>query len=218
MSVSLLPSSLRNLLADLERLPGIGPKSAQRIAFYLLRQSPESVARFASGLAALHAGIRHCVTCGMLSERETCQVCADARRDARLLCVVESPLDVVAIERTGEFRGRYHVLGGLLSPLDRVGPDDLNLKTLTKRVRAEAPGEVILALNPSVEGEVTSLYIRKLLAAAPVIVSRLAQGLPTGAALEYADDLTIVRALSGRRILDEPERASAHALPRAQGS
>lgn len=218
MSVSLLPSSLRNLLADLERLPGLGPKSAQRIAFYLLRQSPDFSARFAAGLAALHAGIRHCATCGMLSERETCQVCADARRDARLLCVVESPLDVVAIERTGEFCGRYHVLGGLLSPLDRVGPDDLNLQTFVKRVRAEAPGEVILALNPSVEGEVTSLYIRKLLAAAPVTVSRLAQGLPTGAALEYADDLTIVRALSGRRILDEPERAPAPALPRAQGS
>ncbi len=202
MSVPLLPSSLRNVLDDLERLPGIGPKSAQRIALYLLRQPMETVERFVGHVSALHRGVVRCATCGMLAETETCAICRDTKRSQDLLCVVEGPLDVLAIERTGEYRGRYHVLSGVLSPLDHVGPDDLNIASLVDRIRAVAPREVILALNPSTEGETTVLYLQELLTDTGVAMSRLAQGLPTGAALEFADDLTITRALSGRRTLD----------------
>lgn len=139
----------------------------------------------------------------MLTEGTQCSICADPHRDSQVLCVVETALDVVVIERTGEFHGRYHVLGGVLSPLDRVGPEDLNIASLVDRIRQEHPREVILGLNPSTEGETTTLYLRKLLRGTGVVLSRLAQGLPTGAALEYADDLTIVRALSGRQSVQE---------------
>jgi recombination protein RecR len=206
MALPLLPSSLRDLLEHLERLPGVGPKSAQRIAFHLLRVPTEAVARMAESLRALHGGVLRCVTCGMLAEREECGICSDRLRNRGLLCVVEGPLDVVAIERTGEYHGRYHVLGGLLSPLDRVGPEDVNIPTLLDRVRKEHPAEVILALNPSTEGEATTLYLKKLLAEERVPLSRLAQGLPTGAALEFADDLTITRAIAGRQVLRELQK------------
>lgn len=202
MALSLLPQALRSLLHDLERLPGIGPKSAQRIAFALLRQSPEVAQQFATDLQALHTSTRHCVVCGMLTEEDRCAICRDSQRDASLLCVVETPLDVIAIERTGEYRGRYHVLNGTISPLDRIGPEDLNIASLLERVGTEHPQEIILALNPSVEGETTALYLKKLLSETGVRLSRLAQGLPTGAALEFADDLTITRAIVGRRTVE----------------
>lgn len=200
MALPLLPAPLRTILEDLERLPGIGPKSAQRIAFYLLRQPPEVLQKISTDLQSL-PGVQHCSVCSMLTDRERCTICADEKRDGSLLCVVESPLDVLAIERTGEYHGRYHVLGGTLSPLDHVGPDDLNVGSLVERVGSEHPREVILALNPSTEGETTALYLRELLRDSDVTISRLAQGLPTGAALEFADDLTITRALAGRQQL-----------------
>lgn len=201
MSLSLLPAPLRTILEDLERLPGIGPKSAQRIAFYFLRQPPEVLQKIALDIQTL-PGVQRCHICGMLTDRERCAVCADGKRDESILCVVESPLDVLAIERTREYRGRYHVLGGILSPLDHIGPDDLNITSLVERVESKRPREVILALNPSTEGETTALYLKELLKDADVVLSRLAQGLPTGAALEFADDLTITRALAGRQQLE----------------
>lgn len=198
---ALLPAPLRAVLEDLERLPGVGPKSAQRIAFHLLRAPQEQAQKLADDLARLRRGVGQCTVCGMLSEKETCAICRDPRREKDWLCVVEGPLDVIAIERTREYRGRYHVLGGVLSPLDRIGPDDLNIASLADRVRAEKPREVILGLNPSTEGETTTLYLKNLLASAPATITRLAYGLPTGAALEFADDLTITRALAGRQKL-----------------
>lgn len=208
MALPLLPALLRNLLEYLERLPGIGPKSAQRIAFYLLHQPPEFLERFADAVKDLHGGIHHCRTCGMLAEEEMCTICRDPHRETDVIAVVESALDVLAIERTGEYRGRYHVLGGVLSPLDHVGPDNLNMPSLVERVKQERPREVILALNPSTEGETTTLYLRKLLAREGVVLSRLAQGLPTGAALEFADDLTIARSLAGRRTFEQEKNVA----------
>lgn len=202
MAVPLLPAALRAVLDDLQRLPGVGQKSAQRIAFHLLRKSPEDLQAIAQNLELLHAGTKRCTTCGMLAEGTTCSICANPQRDSSTLCVVEMALDVLAIERTGEFHGRYHVLGGALSPLDEIGPEDLNISSLIERVKAEQPREIILALNASVEGETTALYLKKLFRESGVKVTRLAQGLPTGAALEFADDLTITRALSGRRTLE----------------
>ncbi len=200
MALPLLPAPLRNLLEDLERLPGIGPKSACRIAFHLLQQQPEALEKFAADLQTLHAGTKRCVRCGMLTDEEQCTICANPQRDGSLLCVTEGPLDVLAIERTGEYHGRYHVLGGVLSPLDHIGPRDLNIASLSERIERERPREVILALNPSTEGEITTLYLRQLLENSPVTMSRIAQGLPTGAALEFADELTIMRAFTGRHI------------------
>ncbi len=199
MAEELLPKKLRNLLAELERLPGIGPKSAQRIAFFLLRSGTDAASALAKASSAIAEGIPGCENCGMIAESGACPVCRDARRDRSIICVVESPLDVVAIERVNEFGGTYHVLNGVLSPLDGVGPDDINLASLLERVRREKPREVILAINSSTEGETTALYIRKMLADSDAEITRLAQGLPTGASIEYADDLTLTRALSGRR-------------------
>lgn len=201
MSTELLPLALRNILDDLERLPGIGQKSAQRIAFYLMEQDSDFLERIATNLTSLRGGIKKCVECGMLTESEKCKVCLDDRRDKSTICVVEGALDVIAIERIGEFRGLYYVLGGLLSPLDNVGPEDIGIANFLDKVREKKFKEVILALNPSTEGETTALYLKKLLQKdiPELTISRLAQGLPTGAAIEYADDLTISRAFSGRQ-------------------
>ncbi len=201
MAVPLLPAPLRRVLEDLERLPAIGPKSAQRIAFYLMEQSAEYLSEFGQKISALSEGINKCHICGMLADNDTCQVCNDPNRNKSSLCIVESSLDVIAIERTGEYNGLFHVLGGLLSPLDNVGPDDLNISKIISRMDSEKPSEIILALNPSTEGETTALYLRKLILSleTEITVSKIAQGLPTGAALEFADDLTISRALSGRQ-------------------
>lgn len=207
MAVPLLPAPVRDLLDDLERLPGVGAKSAQRMVFSLLHRPKEELEKFAKDLLSLGA-TKACRTCGMLSEQDTCAICRDQHRERETLCVVETPVDVLAIERTGEYRGLYHVLGGVVSPLEHIGPDALSIPLLLQRVKVSPPGEIILALNPSTEGETTALYLRDLLKGFRGVISRIAQGLPTGAALEFADDLTIARALTGRRELQR-ERVSA---------
>lgn len=207
MAVPLLPPVLRNLLEDLERLPGVGQKSAQRMVFSLLHRPKREIEKFAADLLSLGA-TKTCATCGMLSEEDLCVICRDPQRERSSLCVVETPVDVIAIERTGAYRGLYHVLGGTISPLEHVSPEHLNVASLLRRMKVEHPAEVILALNPSTEGETTALYLADLLAKYPVTLSRIAQGLPTGAALEFADDLTIARALAGRREV-RPVRATA---------
>lgn len=203
MSIELLPLALRNILDDMERFPGIGQKSAQRIAFYLMEQNSGFLEKLATNLTNLKGGIKKCVECGMLTENERCKLCLDTKREKNTVCVVESVLDVIAIERIGEFRGQYHILGGLLSPLDNVGPEDIGIINFLNKAREKGFREIILALNPSTEGETTALYLKKLLQqnVPETSISRLAQGLPTGAAIEYADDLTISRAFSGRQIL-----------------
>lgn len=200
MTIPLLPTSVRNLIADFERLPGIGPKSAQRIVFALLHRSPEDMERFAGDLRSLGA-TRTCVRCGMLTENDRCATCRDPQRDQTTLCVVETPVDLIAIERTGQYQGLYHVLGGVISPLENIGPEQLSVSSLLRRVKEEHPHELILAVNPSTEGDTTALYLQDALKNTSVVVTRLAQGLPTGAALEFADDLTIARAIAGRQEL-----------------
>lgn len=198
MAIPLLPASLRNLMWDLERLPGVGPKSAQRMVFALLRRSSEDLERFAADLLALRA-TKACQICGMLADQEQCTICRDQNRITSLLCVVETPLDVIAVERASEYHGRYHVLGGVISPLEHIGPEQLSIPQLLRRVKSESPQEIILALNPSTEGETTVLYLQDLLKKFAGTITRLARGLPTGAALEFADDLTIARAIAERR-------------------
>lgn len=205
MSIALLPEALRRVLEDLERFPGIGPKSAQRIAFNLLTESPAFLNKLQTDIGGLLGGISKCQICGMLTDGNKCKICVDSMRDKNVFCIVESSLDIIAIERIGEYRGIYHVLGGLLSPLDHVGPEDIGIDLLIQRIVLEKPREIILALNPSTEGETTALYIKKIVSQTTpeVVITRLAQGLPTGAALEYADDLTISHAFSGRRTLSK---------------
>lgn len=198
MAVPLLPPALRNLIEDLERLPGVGQKSAQRMVFSLLHRPKKELEKFARDLLAL-GSTKTCATCGMLAETEVCAICRDAQRDQSTLCVVETPVDVIAVERAGAYRGLYHVLGGTISPLEHIGPEHLNAASLLSRVTTLNIAEVILALNPSTEGETTALYLVDQLKDVGVNVTRIAQGLPTGAALEFADDLTIARALAGRR-------------------
>jgi recombination protein RecR len=196
-------SAIEELVAEFARLPGIGRKTAQRLTYFLLKQPPEETARLARALAALGLRVRSCSRCGNLTELDPCGICTDARRDASVVCVVEEASDVLAIERSGEYRGVYHVLGGRLSPLDGVGPEALNIATLVKRVENGAGvREVILATNPSVEGEATAHYLDRALQAAGVRVSRLARGLPMGGELEYADGETIAHSIAARRAMD----------------
>lgn len=208
MARALLPSAIRNLLEDFTRLPGIGPRSAERIVFALLGRPKEDVERFARDVRALSTTVV-CETCGLLSEEVRCTLCRDPQRDAHTLCVVESALDVIAIERTGSYEGRYHVLGGVLSPLENIRPEDLRITSLLERVATTRPREIILALNPSTEGETTALYLQEALAGCGAKLTRLAQGLPTGASLEFADDLTITRALTDRKALVKPTAVRA---------
>ena len=199
----LLPESLQLLINALERLPGIGPKSASRLAFYFLR-APEEVAQdLATALSALKANTALCQECFNITEagRERCEVCESSQRDGSLVCVVEEALDVLALERTGGFQGKYHVLQGVLSPIEGIGPDDLKIKQLITRVAMSEIKEVILATNPSMEGDATALYLRQQLEPLGVKVTRLARGLPVGGDLEYADQNTLLRALSGRQEL-----------------
>jgi recombination protein RecR len=199
----LLPDSLQSLINALERLPGIGPKSASRLAFYFLR-APEEVAQdLASALSELKANTALCQECFNITEagRERCEVCESSQRDGSLVCVVEEALDVLALERTGGFQGKYHVLQGVLSPIEGIGPDDLKIKQLIARVSQGEIKEVILATNPSMEGDATALYLRQHLEPWGVKVTRLARGLPVGGDLEYADQNTLLRALSGRQEL-----------------
>lgn len=197
----LLPEPIQNLISAFERLPGIGPKSASRLAFYLLRAPDDVSQSLAEALAALKAQTDFCPECFniMLAGRETCEVCASPQRDGSILCVVEDPLDVIALERIGAYQGRYHVLGGVLSPIEGIGPDDLKIKHLLVRVARGGVREIILATNPSMEGDATALYLRNQLQPYGVQVTRLARGLPVGGDLEYADQNTLLRALSGRQ-------------------
>jgi recombination protein RecR len=191
--------AVQDLIDELGRLPGVGPKSAQRIAFHLLAAEPVDVERLAATLIRVKNEVRFCVVCGNVAEADTCRICRDDRRDASIICVVEEPKDVVAIERTREFRGRYHVLGGAISPIDGVGPDDLRIRELLSRLRDDSVSEIILATDPNLEGEATATYLARLLAPMGLTVSRLASGLPVGGDLEYADEVTLGRAFSGRR-------------------
>lgn len=194
-----IPAPLERVMEELGRLPGIGPKTAQRLSFYILRAPRDSVERLASALVDVKARIRFCDECFFIAEGERCTICLSGRRDRSVLCVVEEPLDVLAIERTGEYHGLYHVLHGALSPIDGIGPGELKIAELVTRLRREPVGEVILACDPDMEGEATAVYLAGQLAPLGVRTSRLAHGLPVGGELEYADELTLARAFSGRR-------------------
>lgn len=192
-----------DLNREFARLPGVGRKTALRLTYHLLKRPPDDIRRLARALDAVADRVRACTTCGNLTDRDPCSLCDDPRRDGSLICVVEEASDIAAIERTGEFHGRYHVLGGHLSPLDGIGPDDLNVASLIARLEGEdAAGEVILATNPSVEGEATAVYLQKLIRPLGVRLTRLARGLPVGGDLEYADGVTIAEAFAGRREIE----------------
>jgi recombination protein RecR len=194
-------SAIDDLTGELAKLPGIGRKTALRLTYHLLKQPPEQGRRLADALRTLSDKIRACSRCFNLTEEELCQICRDSRRDPALICVVEEAADIGAIERAGEYRGHYHVLGGRLSPLDGVTPDDLNITQLIRRIEAGGIREVILATNPSLEGEATALYVQRQLSAFSLSVTRIARGLPVGGDLEYADGVTIAQALSARRAM-----------------
>lgn len=191
--------AVQDLIDELGRLPGIGPKSAQRIAFHLLQVEGAEAQRLADAIIRVKDTIRFCARCWNISEAEECRICTDPRRDGSVLCVVEEPRDVLAIERTREYRGRYHVLGGAISPIDGVGPEELNIAALLARLGDEPVTELIIATNPNVEGEATASYLSRLLTHHDVRVTRLASGLPVGGDLDYADEVTLGRAFLGRR-------------------
>ena len=191
--------AVQDLIDELGRLPGVGPKSAQRIAFHLLAADPTDVRRLVDALTEVKARVRFCEICGNVSQEPQCRVCRDPRRSDDVICVVEEPKDVVAIERTREFRGKYHVLGGAINPIAGVGPDDLRIKDLLSRLASGVVTEVILATDPNVEGEATATYLARMLVPMGLTVSRLASGLPVGGDLEYADEVTLGRAFEGRR-------------------
>jgi recombination protein RecR len=193
---------VQDLIDELGRLPGVGPKSAQRIAFHLLAADAVDVRRLAQVLVEVKDRVRFCSVCGNVAEEETCRICQDQRRDPAVLCVVEEPKDVVAIERTREYRGRYHVLGGAISPIDGIGPDDLRVRELMPRLADGTVLEVILATDPNLEGEATATYLTRLLRPMGLRVTRLASGLPVGGDLEYADEVTLGRAFEGRRSVE----------------
>ena len=195
--------AVQDLIDELGRLPGIGPKSAQRIAFHLLAADAADVARLAESITTVKAKVRFCAVCGNVAEDELCRVCADPRRSDDTICVVEEPKDVVAIERTREFRGRYHVLGGAIDPMNGIGPDDLRIRDLLTRLGDGAVNEVIIATDPNIEGEATAAYLTRMLTPMGLTVSRLASGLPVGGDLEYADEVTLGRAFEGRRRVSE---------------
>ena len=193
---------VQDLIDELGRLPGVGPKSAQRIAFHLLASDPVDIKRLVTALTEVTEKVQFCTICGNVSADDQCRICRDPRRDLAMLCVVEEPKDVVAIEKTREFRGRYHVLGGAISPIEGVGPDDLRIRELMVRLSDNTITEVILATDPNLEGEATATYLARLLKPMGLRVTRLASGLPVGGDLEYADELTLGRAFEGRRLLD----------------
>ncbi|MGA2036461.1 MAG: recombination mediator RecR [Acidimicrobiales bacterium] len=193
---------LRSLVDELGRLPGIGPKSAQRIAFHLLKVAPEDALRLAEAIVAVKERVTSCTICFNVAEGELCEFCSNPRRDSSSLCVVEDPRDIVAVEKTQEFRGRYHVLQGALNPIEGVGPDQLRVRELLGRLGDGQVTEVILCTNPNLEGEATAMYLARLLVPLGMKVTRIASGLPVGGDLEYADELTLGRALEGRREVD----------------
>src|SRR3954463_1620376 len=194
--------AVQDLIDELGRLPGVGPKSAQRIAFHLLAADPVDVRRLVSALTEVKDKVRFCTICGNVAEEEQCRICRDPRRDLAVICVVEEPKDVVAVERTREFRGRYHVLGGAISPIEGSAPADLRVKELMTRLADGTVTELIIATDPNLEGEATATYLARLVKPMGLRVTRLASGLPVGGDLEYADEVTLGRAFEGRRLLD----------------
>ena len=194
--MSLYPKSANLLIEQLARLPGVGKATAQRLAFFILKSDQKENIALASAIKEIKENIRFCFKCGIMSELEICNICTDQNRDSNIICVVEEPQDIFSFEKVDTYKGKYHVLGGVLSPLDGIGPDDLNLDSLYKRMKKGM--EVILAMNPSIEGDTTSLYLSNILENMDVKVTRLARGLPVGSNLEYMDELTLTRAIEGR--------------------
>lgn len=197
--MQIVPSSVQRLIEELGKLPGVGPRTAERLAFHILKGNPSRAASLGAAVDSLHAGVRSCRLCHNFAESELCAVCSAANRERQLIAVVEEPFDVVAIEKTGLYHGLYHVLGGVISPIDGITPDQLEIDSLLRRLDDGKVEEVILATNPSLEGESTAMYIRQQLTGAPVKLTRLARGLPVGGDLEYADQITLGRALQGRQ-------------------
>lgn len=197
--MQIIPTSVTRLIEEFSKLPGIGPRTAERLTFYLLRGDEAAGQALGQAVAELRQGVGRCLTCFNLAEADTCAICRHPARDRQVIAVVEEPLDVVAIEKTGLFQGLYHVLGGVISPIDGIGPDQLEINSLLARVAEGGVSEIILATNPVTEGEATAMYIRKQLEGRPVTLTRLARGLPVGGDLEYADQITLGRALQGRQ-------------------
>ena len=197
--MSALPDSITALIAELNKLPGIGPRSAERVALYLAQTDSAAVKQLADTMVQAREKIHFCATCGALTEKSPCSICTDARRDASLVCVVERAVDILSIEKSGTYRGKFHVLGGKISPLDGVEPEDLRISELEKRLKQEPVREIVIALSTDVEGDATSHYLAKRLARKGLKISRIAYGLPAGSGLEFADELTLSRALEGRR-------------------
>ncbi len=198
--------AVEEVIDALGRLPGIGPKSAQRITFHLMRLPVEDIERLTSAISLMKEKIRFCDSCFNISENELCPICSDSQRDNGMMCVVEEPKDIVALEKTAEFKGRYHVLGGAISPIDGIGPEQLKVAELLRRIEPEKIEEVIIAMNPNIEGEATAIYIARLLEPLGVKVTKIASGLPVGGDLEYADELTLGRALLGRYPVNEEHK------------
>ncbi|MGI6365743.1 MAG: recombination mediator RecR [Bacillota bacterium] len=190
--------SLARLIAQFQKLPGIGNKTAQRLAFHILKMPESEVRNFAAALVEARAKLLTCSRCGNMTDTDPCPICTDTRRNPRYICVVQEPRDILALERTNEYKGHYHVLNGAISPLDGIGPDQLNIKPLLSRLEADKPEEVIIATNPNVQGEATAMYLARLLKPLDVKVTRIAHGLPVGGDLEYADEMTLAKALEGR--------------------
>jgi len=199
--MALYIKSVENLINEFRKLPGIGPKSAKRIVFFLLKLSHSDIVKFSRNLIEMKEKVKFCSQCYSLTEEDICHICRDQSRDRKKICIVEEVSDVIIIEKTGEYKGLYHILGGLLSPIENVGPDEIRVPRLLERVKANNIEEVIIALNPTVEGESTAMYLKKILAPFGVKVTKLASGLPVGGDLEYADEITIGRAISDRREL-----------------
>ncbi len=199
--MALYIKSVENLINEFRKLPGIGPKSAKRIVFFLLKLSHSDIVKFSRNLIEMKEKVKFCSQCYSLTEEDICHICRDQSRDRKKICIVEEVSDVIIIEKTGEYKGLYHILGGLLSPIENVGPDEIRVPRLLERVKASDIEEVIIALNPTVEGESTAMYLKKILAPFGVKVTKLASGLPVGGDLEYADEITIGRAISDRREL-----------------
>ena len=193
--------AVQELIDELGRLPGIGPKSAQRIAFHILEADPEDMRKLASSIVTVKDKVKFCSICGNVTEHETCAICRDSRRDPTMICVVEESKDVIAVERTRSFRGRYHVLGGAINPIAGIGPDQLRIRELLSRLSDEQISEIIIATDPNLEGEATATYLSRMLKTLGINVTRLASGLPVGGDLEYADEITLGRAFEGRRSL-----------------
>ncbi len=200
--VSVYTPAVQTLIDELGRLPGVGPKSAQRIAFHLVKLPDADALRLSSAISDAKAKVRFCEVCFNISDEVRCEICADDRRDETVICVVEEPRDIVAVERTREFNGRYHVLQGAINPIDGIGPDQLRVKELLDRLRDHSVTEIILCTNPNIEGEATAMYLARLLEPIGLTVTRIASGLPVGGDLEYADELTLGRALEGRRSVE----------------